>query len=245
MSENKQVKTNRERYNERLKAKYPDKEFADDEAVFGQINEDYEHYDQELAGYQEREKSLSDLFSSNPRSAAFLTDWRKGEDPIVGMIRKYGDDFKSALDDPEKQEALAAASKEYAERIAQEKDFEEQYQKNISESLTTIENLQKEEGIDDTEIDNIMEFLIGIMKDAILGKFSKESVLMARNALNHDADVAIANHEGEVRGKNTKIKENLRKSKQSDGMPVLNGQNGGVSERRKPKTMFDLANEAM
>jgi len=245
MSENKQVKTNRDRYNERLKAKYPDKEFADDEAVFGQINEDYEHYDQELAGYQEREKSLSDLFSSNPRSAAFLTDWRKGEDPIVGMIRKYGDDFKAALEDPEKQEALAAASKEYAERVAQEKDFEEQYQKNISESLTTIEEIQKEEGIDDTEIDNIMEFLIGIMKDAILGKFSKESILMARKALNHDADVAIADHEGEVRGKNTKIKESLRKSKQGDGMPMLNGQNGSVSEKRKPKTMFDLANEAM
>lgn len=245
MSENKQVKTNRERYNERLKAKYPDKEFTDDEAVFGQINEDYEHYDQELAGYQEREKSLSDLFSSNPRSAAFLTDWRKGEDPIVGLIKKYGDDIKAALEDPEKQEALAAASKEYAERVAQEKDFEEQYQKNISESLTTIETLQEEEGIDDTEIDNIMEFLIGIMKDAILGKFSKESILMARKALNHDADVAIADHEGEVRGKNTKIKENLRKSKQGDGMPMLNGQNGGVSERRKPKTMFDYANEAM
>lgn len=245
MSENKQVKTNRERYNERLRAKYPDKEFADDEAVFGQINEDYEHYDQELAGYQEREKSLSDLFSSNPRSAAFLTDWRKGEDPIVGMIRKYGDYIKAALEDPEKHEALAAASKEYAERVAQEKDFEEQYQKNISESLSTIESIQKEEGIDDTEIDNIMEFLIGIMKDAILGKFSKESILMARKALNHDADVAIADHEGEVRGKNTKIKESLRKSKQGDGMPMLNGQNGSVSEKRKPKTMFDLANEAM
>lgn len=245
MSENKQVKTNRERYNERLRAKYPDKEFADDEAVFGQINEDYEHYDQELAGYQEREKSLSNLFSSNPRSAAFLTDWRKGEDPIVGMIRKYGDYIKAALEDPEKQEALAAASKEYAERVAQEKDFEEQYQKNISESLSTIESIQKEEGIDDTEIDNIMEFLIGIMKDAILGKFSKESILMARKALNHDADVAIADHEGEVRGKNTKIKESLRKSKQGDGMPMLNGQNGSVSEKRKPKTMFDLANEAM
>ena len=37
------------------------------------------------------------------------------------MIRKFGDDFKAALEDPEKQEALAAANKEYAERIAKEK----------------------------------------------------------------------------------------------------------------------------
>lgn len=245
MSENKQVKSNRERYNERLKAKYPDREFVDDEALFGQINDDYDNYDQELSNYQEREKSLSDLFSSNPRSAAFLMDWRNGEDPFLGLIRRFGDDIKTALDDPDKQEKFAAASKEYAERVAKEKDFEEQYQKNITETLVTIENLQKEESIDDSEIDDIMAFLIGIMKDAILGKFSKESILMARKAINHDVDVEIADHEGEVRGRNSKIKENLRKSRQNDGTHQLNGQNGGVNIRRKPKTMFDLANEAM
>lgn len=90
MSENKQVKSNRELYNERLKAKYPDKEFADDEAVFGQINDDYDNYDQELADYRDREKSLSELFSSDPRSAAFLMDWKNGENPLVGMIRNVG-----------------------------------------------------------------------------------------------------------------------------------------------------------
>lgn len=92
-----EVKSNRERYTDRLKAKYPDKEFADDEALFAQINDEYDGLDKELSGYKEREKALSDLFASNPRSAAFLTDWRKGEDPIIGMIRKFGDDLKLHL----------------------------------------------------------------------------------------------------------------------------------------------------
>ena len=90
MPKNTEVKSNRDRYMERLKTKYPDKEFADDEALFGQTNDDYDSYDNELSGYREREKALSDLFASNPRSAAFLTDWRKGEDPIIGMVRKSG-----------------------------------------------------------------------------------------------------------------------------------------------------------
>ena len=47
---NMEVKSNRERYTERLKAKYPDREFADDEALFGQINDDYDGYDKELSG---------------------------------------------------------------------------------------------------------------------------------------------------------------------------------------------------
>ena len=207
-----EVKSNRERYTDRLKAKYPDKEFADDEALFAQINDEYDGLDKELSGYKEREKALSDLFASNPRSAAFLTDWRKGEDPIIGMIRKFGDDFKAALEDPEKQEALAAANKEYAERITKEKEFEQ---------------MQQEEGISDDEIDQAMEFLIGIMKDGLLGKFTRDSIQMAIKAIKHDSDVETASHEGEVKGRNSKIEEKLRKGSKSDGTANLAGKNGG------------------
>lgn len=236
MAKNTEVKSNRDRYTERLKAKYPDKEFADDEALFGQINDDYDSYDNELSGYKEREKALSDLFASNPRSAAFLTDWRKGEDPVVGMVRKFGDDFKAALEDPEKQEALAAANKEFAERIAQEEEFEGQYQQNMTETVSTIEQMQTEEGISDEDIDEAMTFLIGIMKDGILGKFSRESIRMALKAIKHDADVEQADREGEVRGRNTKIEEKLRKGGKSDGTANLGGKHGGS----KPREMPDL-----
>lgn len=237
MAENTEVKSNRDRYTERLKTKYPDKEFADDEALFGQINDDYDSYDSELSGYREREKALSDLFASNPRSAAFLIDWRNGEDPIVGLIRKFGDDFKAALEDPEKAEALAAANKEYAERIAKEEEYENEYQKNIGETLTTFDQMQKEEGLTDDDIDNAMEFLIGIMKDGLLGKFSRESISMALKALKHDADVETADREGEVRGRNTKIEERLRKDTKSDGTASLGSKNGSSGV---PRNMLDL-----
>ena len=217
-----------------MKAKYPDKEFADDEAIFGQINEDYDGYDKELSTYKEREKKLSDLFASNPRSAAFLTDWRNGEDPLVGLIRKFGDDFKAALDDPEKQEALAAANKEYAERIAKEGEYEEQYQKNISATYDTIEQVQKEDGLTDEEIDQAMGFLIGIMKDGLLGKFTSESIRMAVKAIRHDSDVEAANHEGEIKGRNSKIQERLRKGERSDGTANLAGRNGGGNGNTRP-----------
>lgn len=233
--ENTEVKkNNRDRYTERLKAKYPDREFADDEALFEQINEDCDSYDSELSGYREREKALSDLFASNPRSAAFLTDWRNGEDPIVGMIRKFGDDFKAALEDPEKQEALAEANKEYAQRIAEEEKFEEEYQKNIADTYEVLDKMQQEMGLSDEAIDGAMNFLVGIMKDGILGKFSKESVEMALKAINHDADVELADREGEMRGRNTKIEEKLRKSGRSDGTANLGSKNSGTKARDMP-----------
>lgn len=219
--------SNRDRYTERLKAKYPDREFADDEALFGQINDDYDGYDKELEEYKGREKALSDLFASNPRSAAFLTAWRNGEDPIVVLVRQFGDDFKAALEDPDKQEALAAANKEYAERITKESEYDEQYQKNITETLSTIEKVQQEDGLSDDDIDKAMDLLIGIMKDGLLGKFSPESIRMALKALNHDTDVEQADREGEVRGRNTKIEEKLRRGGRNDGTADLAGKNGG------------------
>ena len=227
MPKNTEVKSNRDRYMERLKTKYPDKEFADDEALFGQTNDDYDSYDNELSGYREREKALSDLFASNPRSAAFLTDWRKGEDPIIGMVRKFGDDFKAALEDPEKQEALAAANKEFAERIAQEKEYEGEYQKNLNETLTTLETMQQDEGLSDEDIDSAMDFLVGIVRDGIMGKFTRESVAMALKAIRHDSDVEQADREGEVRVRNTKIEEKLRKGSKNDGTANLGSKNGG------------------
>lgn len=228
MSKTTEVMSNRDRYAERLKTKYPDKEFADDEALFGQINEDYDNYDNELSGYREREKALSDLFASNPRSATFLIDWRKGEDPIVGLIRKFGDDFKEALEDPEKQEALAAANKEFAERIAQEEKYEEEYQRNMGETLATLDAIQQEEGVSDEEIDSAMDFLVNIVRDGIMGKFTRESIVMAFKAIKHDSDVEMADREGEVRGRNAKIEEKLRKGGKNDGTASLGSKNGGT-----------------
>lgn len=233
MADSTTVRSNRDKFSERMKNKYPDRQFDDDETLFSQINDDYDNYDKEVAGYKEREKAFSDLFTSDPRSAAFLTNWRKGGNPAIELVRMFGEDFVEELQDPAKQEEVAKASKEYAERVAKEKDFDEQYQKNISETYDTITAIQEDKGWIDEEVDQIMEFLINIMKDGILGKFSRESIEMASKAINHDANVEEAAHEGEVRGRNAKIEEKLKKSSRNDGTANLNGKNGG-GKAQKP-----------
>lgn len=226
MADSQTVKSNRDRYTERLRSRYPDKEYADDEALFGQINDDYDNYDKEIGTYKEHEKAFSDMFSNSPESAAFLTDWRNGEDPLVGMIRRFGDDFKAALEDPKKVDALAEANRQYAERVAKEKEYEDEYQSNIQETLSTIEQLQKSEGMSDDDVDRGMEFLLDIVRNGILGKFTPESLRMALKAVNHDGDVEQADREGEARGRNARISEKVRRASKGDGAPVLTGGSG-------------------
>lgn len=234
MADNKAVGSKRDAMLERMKSRYPDEQFDDDEQLFGRINDDYDQYDNELAGYKEREGKFSDMFTSDPRSARLMMDWKNGTDPAVALVRLYGQDIKDAIDDPDKQEAIAEANKEYMERVAKEQQYEEEYSSNLAESLKLLEKKQQEKGLTDEQIDDAMAWFIGVAKDAMLGKFSPETIEMIIKAQNYDNDVAQASEEGEVRGKNTKIKETLRKPTRGDGTAQLDGKNGGGNRRSLP-----------
>ena len=121
MAENNEVKSRRDQHVERLRKKYPDKKFEDDEEIYGQISDDYDQYEQELGDLRGREQSLSNMFAADPRSAQFLTDMHNGKDPVLGLVRNFGVEVKDVLDDPEMQDKIEEANKEYIERIAKSK----------------------------------------------------------------------------------------------------------------------------
>lgn len=243
-AENKPNKSKRDLALERMRGRYPDKSFDDDEALFGQINDDYDDYDKRIGDYKTHEKQLTDMYTSDPRSAAFLTEWSKGGDPAIMLVRMFGTDIKDAIDDPERQEEMAAANKEYVERVAKEKELDEEYQNNLAASLQYLDDLQAKNGLDDDEVDGAMALLINIVRDGIMGKFSPESIDLAMKAINHDNDVSLASEEGEVRGRNAKIEEKLRRSKRSDGTANLAGKNNAGGRGNRAQSIFDLANMA-
>lgn len=246
MSDNKGVTSRRDQHLERLRKKYPEKKFEDEEEIYGQISDDYDQYEQELDGYKGREKTLSDMFAADPRSAQFLTDMHNGNDPVISLVRNFGVEIKDILDDPEMQDKIAEANKEYVERIANSKKLDEEYEKNMDDTLETLRQFQAERGMSDEQIDQVVDFLLRVVRDGVMGKFSSSTLDMACKALSYDADVAAAGEEGEVAGRNAKITESLRRSNKGDGTSPLGGKNGqGASAPRQSQSMFDLASEAM
>lgn len=239
-------KSKRDLVGERLKKKYPDKEYVDDEALFGQINDDYDQYDNELGQYKERESRLTDLLSKDERAAQFISDMAKGNDPWLAVIERLGiDGITDLLNDPGKQAAYAEANKKYVERLAKEKSLEEEYENNMKEvTLPMLERLKTERGISDDMIDAAWAYLHHVADAAIRGTFTEEDIDMALKAVNHDADVENARTEGTVAGRNAKIDEKLRKPATGDGTPTLSGSNNGPTRRPSSGSMFDLADEA-
>lgn len=235
-------KTKRQLLNERMQQRYPDINVDDDDQMFERINSDYDDYDNQIAGYKEREGKFSDMFTSDPRSARLMMGWKNGEDVAVNLVRLYGTDIADAINDPEKQEAIAEANKEYMERVAKEKGYEDEYNNNLQESLDTLNKMKEEDGVSDDDIDAAMELILTISKDAMLGKFTPETIKLALNAKNYDADLALAAQEAETRGRNTKIKEQLRKPDKGDGTAHLDGQNGNGGRKAPPANLGALDN---
>lgn len=228
------VTSRRESLMTRLKEKYPDKDFTNEDEFFGQISDDFDGYDNELNTYRAHEKAFSDMFTSDPRSASFISDWRNGEDPTISLIRRFGPDIKDAIDDPALQEKIAEANKEYVQRMEESKQLDEEYQKNISETLAYLDEQVSSGVLQEQDVDDALALLVGIVHDGIVGKFSPETIDMALRALHHDSDVEEADLAGEVRGRNAKINETLKTRSKSDGTAPLAGKNGGAGNERQP-----------
>lgn len=246
MAEPQKVKSKRDLVSERLTSKHPDKEYTDDEALFGQINDDYDEYENTLKEKNDNENKLTNMFSEYPHSARFIADMANGTNPWVAMVEQLGmDGITDIFENPKYKEELAKAQEKHIERLTKQNDLEKEYNTNLTASLEMFQQAQEELQMTDEQLDQAVDLLMGIANDAIVGKFSRESLDMALKAINHDADMVSAREEGAIQGRNAKIEEKLRKpNKSSDGVPILGGTNNGPSRRPSRESIFELASEA-
>ena len=134
------VKSGKQRFIERMKAKKPDLNYDDEEALYGSINDDYDAYDGELKGYKENEEKLLGAFNKDPRIASLFLAMTKGENPLLYLIDNFGqDEIRAALDDPEMKEKIVEKQNAYLERQSKNSQLEEAAKQNITISLDALE----------------------------------------------------------------------------------------------------------
>lgn len=232
--EGQKEKSKREMLVERMRSRYPDANFDDDDEFYGAVGTDYDNYEKELGDMKNEQKEFTDMFANDPRTAyvfqAFKKDSKKH--PLVVLTEMFGPEFRDALENPEAIEGLAEAEQEFSERMVKSDKLEKEYNENIKKSFDVFDKMEAD-GVDEKTISDAVNFVTSIANDVILGKFSEETMQMAIKAINHDADVSEAAHIGEVKGRNAKIDEKLRKSKSGDGTAQLGGANNVPMEKPK------------
>ena len=223
--------TNKEKTLERMRKSNPDRNYDDEEELFGQVNDDYDRQEEALTKANETSGRLNDLLSKDPRSAAFLSAWHEGKNPVLSFIEEYGQDIVEDLQNPDNKAKIEESSKKYLERLAKSKELDEAYAKNIEESRMACQELEESGEYSPEQIDASLQFLSQICMDFITGKVTRESIIAGIKAQGYDDAVSTADAEGEIRGRNATIAKSRKMAGKGDGLPSASGGGSRTSER--------------
>ncbi len=231
------IKSKKDLFLEKFRSKYPDLNTDDEDSFYGRINDDYDENEKRIGESSKNEEALSNLFSSDPRAAHFLMSWKNGENPVVQLIRMFGDDFQEALTDPDMQEKFAAAHNEYLDRQLNNKKIQAEAEANLPITLKNLDDAQAEGGFDEKQADDAFKLIFDIIDNGNKDLVTKDTWIMAFKALNHDLDVESAAREGEIKGKNAKIDKEKKKTTVPADLPPMIGGQGGEAPAPKKKSL--------
>ena len=215
VNENQEVVSPRDKVRSRLASRFPDRNFMgadgtdDTDAIDSSLDEMMSEYETREAEYNEQSKRLTDLFASNPRAAL------------------QSDEGRNKFIDAQKKWLAKRSEAEKADKEAEE---------NFAKSVETLKAFQAENNLSDEEAIAVFDMVQKIGKDMVMGIYEPESLMMAYKAMKHDKDVSDARTEGEIAGRNTRIKEQMRKGDNLPPLPPALGGQGGSAAPARPKT---------
>lgn len=227
-------KTNKEIAMERYISRHPDADINDEEAMYGNINADYDDYEDRLKKANATSDKLNELLDSDPRSAAFLTAWHDGKNPVMAFIEEYGEDVSSDITNPANKAKIEEASKKYLEKLAKSKELDKEYDKNIEQSRALYQQMLQEGQYTQEQIDKGLNLLEQIFGDWLVGKVTREGLEAAVKSVSYDDAVGEAGAEGEIRGRNAQISAKRKASIKGDGLPHGGGGRAVAAAKEEP-----------
>jgi hypothetical protein len=249
--ENQTVTSSRDRLRNRLSKRFPDKQFVGQDGTDAQdviddsLDEMLTEYETRENDYNTNSRRLNDLFASDPRIGTLFLRWAEGGNIMEHLIEDFGDDFLDALTSDEGKEKFLEAQASWIDKMSKNKAAEEEAAANFQQSIETLNAFQQEHNLTDEEAIAVFDKVHKIGTDMVRGIYDADSFLLALNAINHDNDVNAARAEGEIAGKNAKIREKMRNGNElgRELPPSLGGQGSGMPERKpknKQRTALDM-----
>lgn len=250
-ADNQTVMTSRERLRDRLSKRYPDRQFVDQDGTDAQdvmddsVEELFGEYEARENEYNTHSKRLNDLFASDARVGALFMRWAEGGNIMEHLIEEFGDEFLDALGSEEGKVKFLEAQNKWLDKVSKNKAADAEAEENFKKSVENLNAFQAEHNLTDEEAIAVFDKVHKIGTDMVRGIYEPESFLLAYNAINHDKDVNVARAEGELAGKNAKIKEKMRSGAELQNTlpPSLGGQGSSVGERKpkdKRRTALDM-----
>lgn len=223
--------TNRDKWLENMRAKYPD--VQDEDALYEASMSGYDQEHEYAKKQRAENQQLAETLNASPELARMYSEMlERGKDGHPEMaILNIGDLLKAYLNgEISSDEYIAEKEKRSAE--------ESEKAKKIDAQMEVLKQWCEKKGYD---VDEWLQKA----NDALLSPLSTFDLAEAQfegidKMLNYDEDVQAA----EIRGRNANISEKRRKAAgASDGL-VNSGSAGTASAPKKPMSIFDYAQAA-
>ena len=219
--------TNRERYMSRYKEMYPQMDMENEDEFYGSANANLD----ELENFRKHNSELVGVFSNNKAFASMLMAAKNGQDPYEWMAENLGADISELASNPEYAKKISEAAKKYSDGQSKMETTKAEYEANVKKTLDCLKRLQQETGWDNEKCYGLASKVYDIIDEGAKGLITEETFRMVMNGMNYDSDVKTARSEGEVAGRNAKIKEQLKREKGAAGMPPTLSTAKGQSDR--------------
>ncbi|MBV5282162.1 MAG: hypothetical protein JZU53_06950 [Paludibacter sp.] len=219
-------KTNRELFGHRLSKDFPD---LDEDEQYGNHLKKLDEVDRVSSAHAELQKKLTE----NPKAALMLGDIMDGKHPAVAIKRYYSTEELEVNEDDENYEALITAERERIADAEGRKQLQEEYEQNLLNSQADVEEFCKEKQLSESEFEDHIETVIGMVNDLLSGKLNKELLKITWYGRNYESDMADAEERGSVKERNKKHEAEQLRLK-GDGLPSIRTSSTEVKKPQQP-----------
>ncbi len=210
---------------ERMLKQYPSLRVDDDDALFDALEEYDAYRESRYKRLADDQGKLSNLFISNPRMGAFISDVIGGEDVLVACVRYFGKDMLDCAGDEGLMNEVRKANDEYTARMARFNELDAQMRDNLHRSTRSMERFKAAKGMGDDEFEQFLDRVYHLCNHVFMGELNEEVLGLLFKGLNYERDLSCAERDGEVRGRNARISFEKRE-RRGDSLPPLRGGNG-------------------
>ena len=232
-------------YRERLKKRFADREFNSDEDWDNAAEEAFAEDEESINVFKDNNKIIDEVIASDKDLAAIIADIVANHIPFrAAVAKRFSPEDLVAKEGDEDYDYY---QKSYEERVATGKEIQRIAQerlKNEDEAYDNIDAFCEKKGYSDDDKKEFIKFINEFYNSLSMRKITPDILQTLDNARHYEEDMASAEENGFVAGKNENIaaKRAAEKNKAvADGVPVPQGGGSPVVEApaKKVNPMFE------
>jgi hypothetical protein len=226
-------------YRERLKKRFSDREFNSDEDWDNAAEEAFAEDEESIKVFKDNNQVIDEIIASDKDLAAIIADIVANHIPFRAAVAKRFD--PEDLVAKEGDDDYEYYQKSYEERVATGKEIQKIAQerlKNEDEAYDNIDAFCEQKGYSDEDKKEFIGFINEFYNSLSMRKITPEILQTLDNARHYEDDMASAEENGFVAGKNENIaakRADNNSRAAADGVPVPQGSGAPVVEAPKKK----------